>query len=112
MNAAPSQTIDVSSSSIWFSFVSSTEQVFAVLGTSTEVVLYGWRGIFTAVQTLTGRGVTGITHFAPALGEDILVVVNGGSAGDRETMSNVYSLSSSEELTVVCKINDNYNHHL
>ena len=101
LDAAVSQTLDISSANVWFSFLRSTEEVFVVLGTSTEVRLYGWRGVFTVVQTLASNGVTGVTHFAPTLGDDILVVVNGGSPGDRETMSYVYRLSNTEELTVV-----------
>lgn len=86
--------------SVWYSFVSSDGGMFLALGSASQAVLYAWRGVFTPVQVLPGNAVTGFASFS-ASGEDVLVVVNGGTPGNREVDSHVYRFTSSEELTLV-----------
>lgn len=102
MSAGASQVFDTSSASVAYSFVgSSSSELFLALGSTSEAVLYGWRGVFTPIHTLSANGVTGFTAF-PTLGaEDILVVANGGTSGNRETDSHVYRLAATEELIMV-----------
>lgn len=76
------------------------EELFLVLGGVSEVVLYGWRGVFTPIQTLPASGVTGFTAFTTG-GDDMVVVANGGTSGNREITSHVYRLTASQELTMV-----------
>ena len=83
------------------SFVSSTREQFLALGSSSEAVLYGWRGVFTPLQTLTANGVTAFASFTSATGEDIVIVANGGRDGQREIASHVYRLTANEQLSMV-----------
>ncbi len=53
------------------------------------------------VQSLPADGVTGFTQFATSLGDDILVVANGGSEGNREIESRVYRLTDDNQLMMV-----------
>ena len=101
MSAATSQVFATSSARVWHSFLSSNGDSFLVLGTSSQLVLYGWRGVFSPLQVLPANGVTAFTAFSPASGVDILVVANGGTLGNRETNSYVYRLTETEELTMV-----------
>lgn len=101
VSSAASQVFSTASAGVWYSFVSSSNADFLALGTASQVVLYGWRGVFTPVQVVSADGVTAFTAFSPASGEDILVVANGGAPGSREISSHVYRLTATEELSLV-----------
>lgn len=102
MSAGASQIFSTSSASVSYSFIhGSSGEMFLALGTASEAVLYSWRGVFTPIHTLSANGVTGFATFPGAEGEDILVVANGGTPGNRETASHVYRLTGTEELTMV-----------
>lgn len=103
VTAATSQVFPTSSANVWFSYISSLRREFLALGTASQTVLYGWRGVFAPVQGVPANGVTGFTAFSPAAGEDILVVANGGSPGSREIDSYVYRITAEETLTMVCQ---------
>ena len=79
----------------------SNSEQFLALGSSSQAVLYGWRGVFTPVQTVPANGVTAFASFTSATGEDIVIVANGGREGEREIASLVYRLTANEQLSMV-----------
>ena len=101
LTAAASQVLPVPLSRVWHFLNSSSGQDLLLLGTDTTVILYGWRGVATPVQTLPAEGVAAITSFSPSPGLDVVVVANGGRAGNREVSSQVYTLASTEQLSLV-----------
>lgn len=101
VSAGISQVFNTSSATEWFSFVGSSGEPFLALGSASEVVLYGWRGVFAQIDSVSANGVAGFTAFTPAAGKDILVVANGGTEGNREIVSHVYRLTAAQELTLV-----------
>ena len=103
VSTAASQVFATTLARVWYSFSTSNGDTFLALGTATQAVLFGWRGVFTPVQTLPANGVTGFTAFSPAAGVDVLVVANGGTAGNREVHSQVYMFTAREELTLVSR---------
>lgn len=101
LSAATSQVFNTSSASVWFFFIASSGAQLLMLGSGSQTELYGWRGVFTPVQTLPGNGVVAFASFSTAQGEDIVVVANGGSQGAREVSSAVYRLTITEQLVMV-----------
>ena len=101
MSAGASQVFNTTSASVAYSFAGN-DNLFLVIGSSTDAVLYGWRGVFTPIATLTANGVTGFTAFSVAGGDIVLVMTNGGTSGNRETFSIVYRVTATEEIIMVC----------
>ena len=86
---------------VWLPYISSRGSDLLALGSSSQATLYGWRGVFSPVQSVPANGVTGFTAFSPAAGDDFLVVANGGTPGNREIDSQVYMITEEEELVMV-----------
>lgn len=101
LSAATSQVFPTTAASVWFPYISSHGNNLLALGSASQAVLYGWRGVFSPVWSIPADGVTGFTAFSPAAGNDILVVANGGTPGNREVNSEVYRITEEEELVLV-----------
>ena len=99
----PLQTLDTSSADLWYSFSTAFGRLFLALGSGSQAVLYGWRGVFVPVQTLTTNDASGFTYISPSRGVDLLVVTNRGSRTNREINSHVYRFTQEEQLSLVRK---------
>ena len=97
------QEVGVVSGRVWHHVTSTGGQDLLVVGTNSSVIVYGWRGVAIPLQTLQAVGVAAITSFSPTSMQDVIVVANGGVAGQREVMSHVYVLNDSDQLSQVHK---------
>lgn len=103
LSVSTSQSLATSSASLWYNFTRSSGEQFLVLGTDSQTVLYGFRGVFIPVQILAANGSSGFTAFSPRFGEDIFIAVDGGSEGNREMQSYVYRFTDNETVSLVCQ---------
>lgn len=97
----PLQSLDTSSANLWYSFSTAFGRLFLALASGSQAVLYGWRGVFVPVQTLTTNNASGFAYASPSRGVDLLVVTNRGGHANREVNSHVYRFTQQEQLSLV-----------
>lgn len=97
----PLQSLNTSSADLWYAFSTAFGRRFLALVSGSQAVLYGWRGIYVPITTLTANSPSGFTYVSPSSGVDLLVVANRGSSANREINSLVYRFTQLEQLSLV-----------
>ena len=108
LSLEPLQLLNISSADLSYAFTTAFGGVFLVLASGSQAVLYGWRGIYVPVQTLTTNNASGFTYVSPASGMNLLVVTNRGSPTNREVNSYIYQFTQEEQLSLVRVVHIKY----